>query len=440
MPEHVVIAGGGVGALEGMLALQHLAPDSVDISVLTAARHVTYRALSVAEPFGGEPAPRYDWEQITHDRGVRWIPDVVQAVRPRARELDTRDGPPVGYDALLLALGARPEPALPGAITFAGPRDVLEIREAIEALAPGGRHEILFVAPAGVAWTLPLYELALMTAQYGRRAGLDLRLEVVTRESDPLGVFGGAASAAVADRLAAAGIGLRTGAFAQEYAEAKLWLELEGPLDADLVIALPRLHGPAARGPARRRRRLRPGRSVRPRARRGPRLGGRRHDEPAAQAGRPRRAAGRRRRGGDRRAAGRPRRATAPVPAQAPGHAPDRRGPAVPGAPSARAAVLGGLPGLPVVAGAEDRRPPSRSVPRVARRADGAPSLSGLPLAQLPAAGEPAGPSRGARDARARALRLPAPEDVHDQPQPSLAGGQPSGIEVAPDRDVHGCQ
>jgi len=248
MPEHVVIAGGGVGALEGLLALQSLAGDRVHISVLTASRHLTYRALSVAEPFGGDPPPRYDWELIARERGVRWISDVVRAVRPEQRELDTRDGPPVAYDALLLALGGRPEPVLANAITFAGPRDVLAIREAIEALEPGRRYTIVFVAPAGVAWTLPLYELALMTAEHGRRRGLDLHLEVVTRESDPLGIFGVAASAAVGSRLAAAGVHLRTGSFAQEYAQGKLWLELEGPLEADLVIALPRLHGSGLAG------------------------------------------------------------------------------------------------------------------------------------------------------------------------------------------------
>ena len=58
---HVVIAGGGVGALEGLLALQSLAGDRIRISVLTASRHLTYRALSVAEPFGGDPAPRHEW-------------------------------------------------------------------------------------------------------------------------------------------------------------------------------------------------------------------------------------------------------------------------------------------------------------------------------------------------------------------------------------------
>jgi sulfide:quinone oxidoreductase len=243
MTPHVVIAGGGVGALEGLLALQDLAGDRVHISVLTAARHLTYRPWSVAEPFGSAPAPRYDWEQITRDRGVRWIPDLLEAVRPIARELDTRDGPPIPYDALLLAVGARPEPALAGAITFAGPRDVLAVRETIEALVPGRRHTIAFVAMAGTAWTLPLYELALMTAENGRRRGLDLAIEVISSESAPLGVFGADARAAVRRRLDDAGVRFRSATFPTEYANGKLWLEREGPLDVDLVIALPHLRG-----------------------------------------------------------------------------------------------------------------------------------------------------------------------------------------------------
>jgi sulfide:quinone oxidoreductase len=248
MVKHVVIAGGGVGALEGLLALQSLAPEPLEISVLTAQRHLTYRALTVAEPFGGAPPPRIQWSDIARDRGVRWIPDVVVGARPDAREIDTRDGPPVSYDALLLALGARPEPALPGALTFAGARDVLAVSEAIERLEPGRRHRLAFVAVSGTAWTLPLYELALLTAARGRQNGLDLAIELVTSESAPLGVFGAEASAAVGQRLAAAGIGLRTGTFPTEVADGRLWLELEGALDVDLVVALPRLRGPAVPG------------------------------------------------------------------------------------------------------------------------------------------------------------------------------------------------
>jgi sulfide:quinone oxidoreductase len=216
--------------------------------VLTATRHLTYRAMSVAEPFGNEPAQRFDWEDIARDRGVRWIPDVLEGVRPGARGLDTRDGPPIHYDGLLLAVGARPKPALTGAITFTGPPDVLAVRETIEALTPGRRHRIAFVAVPGNAWTLPLYELALMTAEHGRRHGLDLSLELISAESAPLDIFGAAASAAVLRRLADAGVRIRTGVDATTYADGKLRLGRQAPRDVDLVFALPHLRGRRLRG------------------------------------------------------------------------------------------------------------------------------------------------------------------------------------------------
>jgi sulfide:quinone oxidoreductase len=248
MAEHVVVAGGGVGALEGVLALQALAGDRVRISVVTPDRHLTYRALSVAEPFGAGPAPRFEWAEIARDRDLRWIPDAVAGVRPDARELDTREGPVVSYDALLLAIGARTSPAVPGALEFAGPRDVVAFMEAIEALTPGRSHSIVFVAPAGTAWTLPLYELAMMTAASGPEAGLDLAIELVTPESEPLEIFGRQASAAVGRRLADAGVRLRTGTLALAVAEGTLRLDREDPLHADLVVALPHLVGPGLHG------------------------------------------------------------------------------------------------------------------------------------------------------------------------------------------------
>ena len=245
---HVVVAGGGVGALEGMLALQELAVAPLEISLLTPGRYLTYRALSVAEPFGGAAAPHFEWDAITRDRGVRWIQDAVAGVRPDERRIETRDGTPVTYDTLLLALGATPLPALRGALMFAGPRDVLAVREVLEEIEPGRAHRIGFVAVAGTAWTLPLYELALMTAEYARRKGLDLALEVVTAEVTPLAAFGTEASAAVAQRLADAGVRVRTTTHAAEFGEGRLRLEPEGEIDVDVAVALPHLRGPAVPG------------------------------------------------------------------------------------------------------------------------------------------------------------------------------------------------
>ena len=82
-----------------------------------------------------------------------------------------------------------------------------------------------------------------MTAEYGRRRGLELVIEVISSESAPLGMFGAEARAAVHRRLHDAGVQIRSATVATEYADGKLWLELEGPLDVDLVIALPHLRG-----------------------------------------------------------------------------------------------------------------------------------------------------------------------------------------------------
>jgi sulfide:quinone oxidoreductase len=248
-PARVLVAGGGVGALEALLALQDLGSGHVDVTLLTAGRYLTYRALSVAEPFGAEPAVRHEWESIARDRGVRWLPDVVTRVRPAERRVETRDGPDETFDALVLAIGARPEAVVPGALTFAGPRDVLAVDEALRALtAAPGCPRVVFVAPSGVAWTLPLYELALQTAHRARLAGDALEVEIVTREDAPLGVFGAQASAEVARRLTEAGVRVRTATFATEVADGAVWLDLEGPLEADLVVALPRLTGPRLPG------------------------------------------------------------------------------------------------------------------------------------------------------------------------------------------------
>ena len=50
-PLHVLIAGGGVAALETMMALHALAGDRVRITLLAPERDFHYRPMAVAEPF-----------------------------------------------------------------------------------------------------------------------------------------------------------------------------------------------------------------------------------------------------------------------------------------------------------------------------------------------------------------------------------------------------
>src|SRR5436190_152393 len=81
-----------------------------------------------------------------------------------------------------------------------------------------------FVAPADTAWTLPLYELALLTARWADAHELALEPWLVTYEDRALGMFGPEASRAVAELLEQAGVRLWTDAFAEAVEDGRLWL------------------------------------------------------------------------------------------------------------------------------------------------------------------------------------------------------------------------
>src|SRR4051812_569348 len=57
-PLRVLVAGGGVAALEAVLALRALAGDRVAIELLAPSDDFVQRQSSVLSPFSGEPAPR----------------------------------------------------------------------------------------------------------------------------------------------------------------------------------------------------------------------------------------------------------------------------------------------------------------------------------------------------------------------------------------------
>ena len=64
----VVIAGGGLAALEAMIALRRLAGGRVELVLLSLSRDLAYPPLSVVEPFGLGEAPRFDLAEIARHR------------------------------------------------------------------------------------------------------------------------------------------------------------------------------------------------------------------------------------------------------------------------------------------------------------------------------------------------------------------------------------
>ena len=240
----LLIAGGGPAALEGALAVQRLAGERVGITLLSDRDEFVYRPVAVAEPFGLASPQRFSLTRFAQDRGIHLELGRLDSVDPSAGIVRTDAGAELRYDALLLALGARAEEAVPGALTFGGPQDSARLRAALERLHAGEALRVAFVAAPGTAWTLPLYELALMTTGWAEERGLAIEPWLVTWERRPLVVFGDDAASDVANLLADAGVRLWTGAFAEAVEDDRLWISLEGGLPVDLAVALPRPVGP----------------------------------------------------------------------------------------------------------------------------------------------------------------------------------------------------
>jgi sulfide:quinone oxidoreductase len=250
MPDrtHLLIVGGGPAALEAALAIERLAGERFRTTLLNDRDEFVYRPVAVAEPFGLLSPERFSLARVASDLGIELRLGVLGRVDADAQEVVCADGETLRYDVLLLALGARPGEAIPGALTFRGPQDSAQLRAALEALHTGAPRRIAFVAGPETAWTLPLYELALMAARWGDEHGLALESWVVTYEHKPLSMFGEHAAASVSTLLKDAGVRLWTGAFAEAVENGRLWVSMEGGLPVDLAVALPRPYGPRIEG------------------------------------------------------------------------------------------------------------------------------------------------------------------------------------------------
>jgi len=242
-PTKLLIVGGGPAALEAVLTLQRHAPERVQLTLLCDRDEFVYRPVAVAEPFGFATAERFSLAGVAADRGIDFRRGTLRSVDPAAHRVLLADGSELEYDILLLAVGARAVEALPGALTFRGPEDAAPLRERLEHLDRGAPVRIAFAAPPETSWTLPLYELALLSVEWARERELALEAWVVTYEHRPLSVFGDEVAAATAKLLADRGVRVWTGAFAEAFEEGKLWVSLEGGLPVDLAVALPRLVG-----------------------------------------------------------------------------------------------------------------------------------------------------------------------------------------------------
>lgn len=245
---HVVIVGGGIAALELLLALHDMAGPRVRVTVVSPKPDFSLRPLSVVVPFGKAVAPTVALDDVLEAHGGVLRQDAVTAVDASRHVVVCASGRELAYDTLVLAPGARAIPAFDRAYTF-DPFDADALSGVIADLEQGYSHSVAFVVPADVTWPLPLYELALMTAERVAGSGLDgVAMHFVTPEPRPLGVFGHEASDAVAALLRAANISFR-GSVSPEIPRAgRVDLGIEGELVVDSIVALSHMAGPGIEG------------------------------------------------------------------------------------------------------------------------------------------------------------------------------------------------
>ena len=240
----VLIAGAGPAGVEAALALRDLAGDRVAITLLAPEDELAYRPVSVADPFSLAVTRRYPLDAIARDVGAERVVDRVASVDAEQRLVRTEGGAELRYDALLLTLGASAEPALEGALTFWGPGDAEAVHGLVQDVEGGYTRRIAFIVPPGTAWSLPLYELALLTAARAYDADLTPELHIITPEHMPLIVFGTQASRSVVALLEEAGIRLHAGSYAEPAGQGTFELRPSGErVEVDRIVALPRLEG-----------------------------------------------------------------------------------------------------------------------------------------------------------------------------------------------------
>jgi sulfide:quinone oxidoreductase len=246
----VVICGGGIAAVEGLLRLRRLAGDSLEVELIAPNPELVYRPMAVREPFAFGPPRRYPLRRIARDAGAEWTQDTVEWVDPDAQVVHTGAGGRVEYDALLIAVGARQVAPYEHVAAFRDAEADAVFHGIVQDVEEGYSRSLAFIQPPGPVWPLPLYELALMTAE--RAYSMDVReleLALVTPEPRPLAVFGNAVSDLVARRLEEAGVSVHCNSLAKVPATGRLVVEPQGlELQPQRMVAMPRIAGPSIRG------------------------------------------------------------------------------------------------------------------------------------------------------------------------------------------------
>ena len=245
-PMRVLIAGGGMAALETVMALRSLAEDRVAIALIAPEEELVYHPIAAKAPYAVGRMRRIPLERLLADAGAQRFRLNVSAVDSAARVVRTTAGREFEYDELVLALGADPVPVVPHATTWDDRTGAETLGGLLRDFELGYSRRLAVVIPSGPVWPLRGYELALMFTQDARGMGLEIETSLVTPERSPLEMLGNEAVTAVSDALREAGVAV---VFANQVEiepgqPGVLVAQPSGKrVDVDRVVALPTLRG-----------------------------------------------------------------------------------------------------------------------------------------------------------------------------------------------------
>jgi sulfide:quinone oxidoreductase len=246
MTMRVVVAGAGIAGLETLVALRGLVGHAVALTLVAPDDDFTVRALDVFEPFGVGHPRRYPLDELATDLDAALHRDEVVRVERDRHIVRLASGIELPYDVLVLAVGASPYPAFEYGTCFTRTLDGEGFDDVLGDLRAGLAERIAVVVPTGAAWTLPAYELALMTAAFVDGAQVTL----VTPEHEPLSAFGPPAAELARGALAAAGVELIVGVSPGVPYPGVVQLARDARLSCDRAVHLPLLAGPKTPGVA----------------------------------------------------------------------------------------------------------------------------------------------------------------------------------------------
>jgi hypothetical protein len=169
-PMRVVVAGGGIAALEVLAGLRALAGERVAATLLSLSDSFSYRPLSTAVPFTFRDERTRRLDELAGGLGAAFVHDGLAHVDTARGRVLTHDGDLVSYDRLVVAVGARPAPAAAGQRWARGAEGMRLLTRLLRELEDEATRSVAFIVPPNAAWPIDAYELSLVASLAVRRA------------------------------------------------------------------------------------------------------------------------------------------------------------------------------------------------------------------------------------------------------------------------------